>query len=71
MTKREFAFKALRAYERHLGIPFGWWGTYRDFTNGGLRVLFGSTTWTLSARGKVISRYDSRAGAINRARRMK
>lgn len=28
MTRQEFIAKATRAYERRLGIPAGWWGTY-------------------------------------------
>lgn len=72
MTRKQFIDKATREYERRLGIPAGWWGRYGDITDGVRRVhITASMTWTLSLRGRVISRHDSRTGAINKARRTK
>lgn len=69
MTREKFIDSAVREAERKLGVPAGWWGTYRDVRGpGGRRVYFGNG-WAVSIRGKVISRHDSRAGAIAKARR--
>jgi hypothetical protein len=71
MTRKQFIERALRIIERSLLIPRGWWGTWRDVTNGSVRVRYsGGGIWTLSVRGKRVSRHDSRAGAISKARKL-
>lgn len=68
MTRAQFIVKATREAERNLRIPPGWWGTWNDVTNGAARVKFSGSCWTVSIRGKRISRHDSRAFAISKAR---
>ena len=73
MTRQQFEQRAILLAERTLGIPPGWWGTYRDVHGpAGERaraVGYGSPDWVVSWRGTVMSRHDSRAGAIAKARR--
>ena len=39
MTREKFIDSAVREAERKLGVPAGWWGTYRDVRGpGGRRV---------------------------------
>lgn len=71
MTRQEFIEKATRRMERDLGLPPGWWGTWRDIYGPyGVRVRYSSGgIWTArSLNGKVIGWHDSRAGAIRKAR---
>jgi len=70
MTREQFIARAVRAMERSVGAPAGWWGTWRDVTNGTARVLFSSGAWTVSLRGKRVSRHDSRAHALAKARKL-
>lgn len=72
MTRQQFIARAVRTAERNLGIPQGWWGTWRDFTNGTVRVrLRGSWEWRVTwCSGTEISRHDSRAGAIRKAAKL-
>ena len=74
MTRKKFIDSAVREAERKLGVPAGWWGTYRDVRGpGGRRVYFGSANgcrgWIVSINGKPITAHDSRSGAIAKARR--
>lgn len=72
MTRKEFEAKAIREAEKALGVPAGWWGTWRDVRGPrGVRVRYsGRFTWTLSQRGKRISKHDSRSFAITKARKL-
>ena len=72
MTRQQFIDKATRVAERDLGIPAGWWGTWRDvYGPGGIRVSFmASGGWHLTQRGKSVSKHDSRAFAITKARKL-
>ena len=67
MTRREFEARAIRNAERYLGVPAGWWGTWRDVTDGVARVRFTGRAWRLWRRGKKVSDHDSRSGAIRKA----
>lgn len=74
MTRAEFTVFAIKAAERALQVPPGWWGTWRDVTNGIERVRLSRDAWVLSttrgqgtrSRARVISRHDSRAFAISK-----
>lgn len=74
MTRRQFEEAAVRIAERNLGLPPGWWGTYRDVHGpAGERVLKrqrGLSGWIVSFRGEVVSLHDSRSGAIAKARKL-
>lgn len=72
MTRQQFIDKAVRAAERKLIIPFGWWGTWRDVHGpAGQRVRFSGLCWVVSSAHRgVIGRYESRAGAIGKARKL-
>lgn len=73
MTREEFVTKAVRAAEKDLGIPAGWWGTHRDVHSpDGHRVRHSahSRAWILSLNGRKVSSHDSRAVAILKARRL-
>lgn len=72
MTRQQFIDKATRAAERKLLIPFGWWGTWQDVHGpAGQRVRFSRSYWVVSSAHRgVISRHDSRAGAIAKAKRL-
>jgi hypothetical protein len=70
MTREEFCVKAIRDAEKGLYLPPGWWGKYVDVHGPhGLRVRF-SSCWVLSRDGKVVSKHDSRAVAIAKARKL-
>ena len=72
MTRQQFEQAAVRRAERSLGLPPGWWGRYDDVHGpAGERVykVSESFVWAVSFRGKIVSRHDSRAGAIAKARR--
>lgn len=70
MTRDEFIEKATRVAEYALQIPAGWWGVYRDVTNGIARVRFSRDCWVVSLDGKVVSRHDSRSFAIGKAAKL-
>lgn len=78
MTKEDFDAKALRAAERAIGVPPGWWGTWRDVRGPlGQRVYFSSGAWvvarsSISFPGRWLrrSRHDSRSFAIGKARKL-
>lgn len=71
MTRQQFIDKAVRAAERKLIIPSGWWGTWSDAHGpAGQRVRFSGLCWVVSSAGGIISRHDSRAGAIRKAKRL-
>jgi hypothetical protein len=67
MTRKQFEAKVIRNAERLLRVPAGWWGTWLDVTNGTVRVRFSSSGWTVSVRGKRVSRHGSRASAVSKA----
>lgn len=68
MTRQEFFAKAIRTAERALYVPTGWWGRWRDVTNGTVRVAWSrSGGWRITVGGHVISRHDSRSSAIRKA----
>lgn len=69
MTKEEFTARAVKEYRIRHRIPAGWWGTYRDSTDGVHRVrLAGFGVWTLTLLGKKVSQHNSKSGAIRKAR---
>ena len=73
MTRHEFEKHAIRIAERNLGVPPGWWGNYADVHGpAGERVykVRESFVWAVSIRGTHVSRHDSRAGAIAKARKI-
>jgi len=71
MTKKQFVDRAVRAAERELRVPPGWWGTWRDVTDGESRVHFTGRGWRVSRKGSGISDHDSREFAIRKATKMK
>ena len=73
MTRAQFEDRAIREAEIRLGIPVGWWGRYNDvYGPGGEHVYKAGKTfvWTVSLRGRLVSRHDSRAYAIAKARKV-
>lgn len=73
MTRKQFLEKAARAEERRLKIPAGWWGGYTDIRGpNGERVRFSAhgRYWLITFNGGQVSRHDSRAFAISKARKL-
>lgn len=73
MTKKQFIERAIRRAEKDIGAPPGWWGTWRDLTNGKARIRFSthSMKWVLSdGSGHIVSKHFSRGSAIAKARRI-
>lgn len=70
MTLDQFTKLAVRIEQQRLRIPTGWWGTYRDVTNGAARVKFTGSCWRITHHGKLVSRHDSRDFAISKARKL-
>jgi hypothetical protein len=71
VTRDEFRARAVRAAERELDVPAGWWGTWRDVTNGAVRVRFTrGEAWEVSCAGMRISIHDRREGAIRKASKL-
>ena len=70
MTRKDFETKAIRAAERTLHLPRGWWGTYSAiYSPGGLvTVRFSGRCWVVRCDGRIVSKHDSRFGAIKKAR---
>jgi hypothetical protein len=67
----KFAARAVRELERHESLPRGWVGGWRDACSpGGYRVHFSAGAWTLSFRGGRVSRHESRAGALLKAKKL-
>jgi hypothetical protein len=71
MTRAQFVAMAVKAAERQLGVPPGWWGTWRDVTDGTVRVRWTGQWWRISCAGIEIGRGDSRPNSIARARKMR
>lgn len=67
-----FLAKAVRAAEKELRIPAGWWGTYRDVRGpGGVRVRnAGDRRWTVRIGAALVRTYETRAGAIRAAQKL-
>lgn len=73
MTRAKFIEKAVRAAERTLDIPAGWWGTYLKIDGPrGERVRFSQTwsEWSVVNRDGRKSWHDGRAAAIRAARKV-
>lgn len=70
MTRKQFVEIATMAAERHIEVPTGWWGKWRDVTNGVVRVTFTGSCWRVSRKGVAISRHDSRNFAIRKAAKL-
>lgn len=72
MTRKEWEVRTLRAEEKALGIPVGWWGTYDDVRSpSGVRVRCSAAfgPWTVRDRkGAIVSKHDSRTAALKKAR---
>jgi hypothetical protein len=71
VTRREFVDKATRDAERRIGVSAGWWGTWRDITDGAVRVRFTGSAWRVSRAGKKVSDHDSRSSAISKAKKVR
>lgn len=61
--------RVVRAAERAIKVPPGWWGSILDATNGRARVKWSkhASRWILRIHGKIIGRYVVRATAIRAA----
>lgn len=71
MTRAQFEDRAIREEEKRLGIPAGWWGTYRKISGPrGEEVNFTGRCWAVRLDHRLISRHDSRAFAIRKAQRL-
>lgn len=71
MTRPEFIAKAIHSAEKSLGIPAGWWGTWRHVQGPrGQEVRCTGQCWIVRYRGAVVSRHDVRSGAIGKARKL-
>lgn len=71
MTRAEFVDRAVRAAEKALHVPPGWWGTYSDVHGpGAVRVRWSGQCWAVRHDGVLVSRHDSRSYAITAARRI-
>lgn len=77
MTRQQFIDSAVRKAERAICVPPGWWGTWRDVTNGLIRVTRHRSGWVIrrlnwSNKDKIewtrISKHASRADAMRKAR---
>ena len=70
MTRKEWEARTLRAGEKALRLPAGWWGTYAEVRSPrGVRVKFSGRCWTVRDRkGVIVSKHDSRDSAIKKAR---
>ena len=72
LSKLDFARKALRAYEKSLGLPEGWWGdTWRHvYGPHGISIVFrAGGAWAFKVGKKLISKHDSRIVAIRAAKK--
>lgn len=74
MTREQFIERAIRTAERAQALPRGWWGTWRDATNGRVRVKFARRCWHVTLVGAlgtstILSKHDSREGALRKALR--
>lgn len=71
MTEKQWIKKVLRAEQKRLKIPEGWWGTWRDICGPhGVRVRLSSggfNVWTVRKYNKKIFVGESRAYALKRA----
>ncbi len=72
MTRKTFEQRAIRAEERRLHLPAGWWGTYCDnYGPHGERVLLtGHHRWSVTLNRKRIGVYENREAALRKARRL-
>lgn len=70
MTRAQFMARAIHDAEKRLQIPAGWWGTWKDVTNGKVRVNFTGSCWRLRHNGKLISKHDSRSFAISKGEKL-
>jgi len=73
MKREEFVKKAVRAAERKLKIPSGWWGTFADVHGPrGIHVKFSAsrTCWVIYQHGDRVSLHDSRDWAILKAKKL-
>lgn len=70
MTRKEWETKTLRAEEKALGVPPGWWGNYHDVRSPrGVRVKFSGRWWIVrNPPGVILSRHGSRSVAIRKAK---
>ena len=68
-SRREFVAKSVRAAERRLGVPAGWWGTWKHVRSpyGNVEVKFSGGCWTIRHRDKTVSCLISRSFAIKKA----
>lgn len=74
MTRKQFVARAVKEAERRMGVPPGWWGTYDDVRGPcGVRVKLidrRSGGWSVRVGKRLVSKHDSRAFAIKKARRL-
>lgn len=70
MLREKFVASAVRRAESASNLPRGWVGRWTDARGPeGERVLFSAGAWTVSYRGKRVSRHGSREGAFRAAKR--
>ena len=74
MTRAQFEERAIRQAEKRLGIPAGWWGEYSHVWGpAGEHVYYqvrNRFIWAVSVDGRLVSRHESRAYAIAKARKL-
>lgn len=72
MTRKDFETKAIREAEKKLGVPAGWWGTWRHVRGpNGAEVKFAASgAWVLRQSGAIVSKHDSRAFAIGKGKNL-
>lgn len=71
MTRKEWEKAVLRREEKYLGLPPGWWGGYHEIESPrGVRVRWtGGLCWIVrDSSGKIVSKHDSRAAALRKAK---
>lgn len=70
MTREKFVANAVRAAEKALYVPAGWWGRWTDVRGPlGERVHFSAGAWTSVRADGARQRHDSRTSAIRAARK--
>ena len=72
MTRKDFEKKAILDAERRLGVPPGWWGTWKKVhgPKGIVVRAMAGLGWSLRQNGALVSKHDSRAFAISKGKRL-
>lgn len=71
LSRLDFTKKAVKEYEKKLGLPEGWWGdTWRHvYGPSGIAISFSGQAWIFRVGKKLISRHDDRTSAIRKAKK--